>query len=272
MDKCLIYSTQSANFDGAVGICESFNGFLISIHNAFENAAIAAFQKESDSPSRFFLIGLQRSPTTDWTWSDDNSTSQFFKWAPGHPGSSSNCAFLATDEQLWHSVDCAQPNAFICELPKKSPCLPGWTYFNYTNMCYYKGEKKSFNQAEIFCRANGGHLTSIHNNVENAFIFEMTYAVSCYNETSQYVEGTVVLGGYYDKSIAGVRQWLDGSDGDYVGDLMCYEPNDNSMILMFSYPINCNDCGNPHGNWYIAADDPKETVFPNFVCKAPAFQ
>ncbi|CAJ0585556.1 unnamed protein product, partial [Mesorhabditis spiculigera] len=272
MDKCLLYSSQVTNFDGAAESCENFGGSLVSIWNGFENNLITTYQAEAKSGWTVYYMGLHREDrNSEWEWAD-NSTATFFKWAPGHPSAGANCAVLSLPDNSWHSMDCNGYQAFICDVPKVSPCPDGWIYFVYTDMCYYKGENMTFNQAEAYCQKHGGHLGSIHSNMENAFIYEMSYSVSCYN-TSAYVMGSVLLGGYYSREQQKVSKWLDGSATDFVGMTNCYEgKKEDAMIVMFAFPINCNDCGNFHGQWYIADDEADKTNFPNFLCKAPPGQ
>ena len=56
--------------------------------------------------------------------------------------------------------------------PQFSVCDPGWATFG--SSCYKPFQEKStFEDAENKCVSEGGHVSSIHSNEENAFVAEL---------------------------------------------------------------------------------------------------
>uniref|UniRef100_A0A914C3K2 C-type lectin domain-containing protein n=1 Tax=Acrobeloides nanus TaxID=290746 RepID=A0A914C3K2_9BILA len=79
---------------------------------------------------------------------------------------------------------------YICEIPSASDscsaqtttqpngptCPPGYAYYGIWNTCYkYVNVGMSFQDAEINCANEGGHLVSIHSEDEDEFVDSMMH-------------------------------------------------------------------------------------------------
>ncbi|KAF1383034.1 hypothetical protein PFLUV_G00150060 [Perca fluviatilis] len=85
-------------------------------------------------------------------------------------------------------------------------CPPGWTLFR--SRCFsFNIQKKSWTDAETFCKAAGGNLASVHSEEEYKFL--KTYI----NQVTGDIERTWIGG--FDSVQPGVWMWSDGSIFDY---------------------------------------------------------
>lgn len=113
---------------------------------------------------------------TDWRWTKSNSLMTFFDW---NPLSSINetCVIVQSDSK-WSSFDCKTTSPFVCEVPATlNYCENGWAYYDETNSCYKKfstpaGINRTF--ANAACIQKNAQLVSIHSDVENTFITDLT--------------------------------------------------------------------------------------------------
>ncbi|CAJ0941684.1 unnamed protein product, partial [Mesorhabditis belari] len=264
LEACLIFYNHANNYEAAEKICGIYGGNLTSIHSAFESN-LAAVYMAKDFNSLQAYIGLKRI-NNQWQWID-GSTANYFKWGSDQP-TVGDCAVLHSDWLIWLSVDCNTPFPFICKLADVvERCAAGWSFYERTNQCYHIGHNKSFEDAETYCGSFGGHLASVHDSVENEFIFQLAYKATCVREVDVWVAGTTLLGGRYNKAADAVV-WSDGSASNYRHEV-CMNAGDGGPVLLSAYPATCGGvCAD--GTWSISGY-PIKTVYPSFVCKAPAY-
>uniref|UniRef100_A0A914DCZ6 C-type lectin domain-containing protein n=1 Tax=Acrobeloides nanus TaxID=290746 RepID=A0A914DCZ6_9BILA len=104
-------------------------------------------------------------------------------------------------------------------------CGSNWTYFDYAAQCYIlivAKEDFSWHEAEEYCVELGGHLASIHDEVENVFLGEWTRTGLIYREKDcnyalssaiQHYPFTGLL--YFNDTEINNFRWSDHSTTDY---------------------------------------------------------
>ncbi|CAJ0954021.1 unnamed protein product, partial [Mesorhabditis belari] len=102
-----------------------------------------------------------------------------------------------------------------------SMCQDHWTYNSQTGYYYclqdFTSGIYSFAYAENYCVAFGGHLVSIHSDVENAYVLKMATA-STVNQVTMANDacyGSRVWIGYRGTGAIGKGTWTDGTSDDY---------------------------------------------------------
>uniref|UniRef100_A0A914PPF1 C-type lectin domain-containing protein n=1 Tax=Panagrolaimus davidi TaxID=227884 RepID=A0A914PPF1_9BILA len=94
-------------------------------------------------------------------------------------------------------------------LPVVQNCDSGWTYFAPTNS-FYCGNYSSYltwSESEKYCNSIGGHLTSVHSDLENRLILAFVKYMGC--------GGQAPWLGLYPVDNGTTYQWTDGSNFDY---------------------------------------------------------
>ncbi|CAJ0931420.1 unnamed protein product, partial [Mesorhabditis belari] len=262
-NACVEARAEALPYEESERACIDNFGEIISIHNAFENTAVAELAKNYGQNGRIF-IGLQKYGNA-WSWSASGEL-DYVKWGGGEP-KKGNCAVMDSADSSWHTVDCEQPFGRICVLEPKT-CYDDWSYYPVTDFCYYHGFNKTFNDAEDFCQTFDGHLASIHSNDENQYIKDLTYSKECLTSVNGYNQGTTVLGGQLAANNK-TAFWVDETEADYTG-ITCYHGGEPNTILMNSFPADCGRC--PDGIWWISFADQQTEIYPDFVCKVMPFE
>ncbi|XP_026076751.1 lymphocyte antigen 75-like isoform X1 [Carassius auratus] len=165
------------------------NSCHISINNRFEQAFINSLLKELISTEvLYFWTGLQGSKgSREYQWIGQDGTSvpvTYTNWKRLEPAFPGGCVVMSTGNPLgqWVVKNCTLFKAGnICKKHIKSmiqptpdpivpnpnaSCAPGWVSMEGLLHCYkvFHGErltrKRSWDEAERFCQALGGHLPS----------------------------------------------------------------------------------------------------------------
>lgn len=165
------------------------NSCHISINNRFEQAFINSLLKEHISTEvLYFWTGLQDSKGSgEYQWFSQDETADrvtYTNWKWLEPASAGGCVVMSSGNPLgrWAVKNCTSFKAGnICKKPIKSKvqpipdpfvpnpnasCAPGWVSREGLNYCYkvFHEErltrKRSWEEAERFCEALGGHLPS----------------------------------------------------------------------------------------------------------------
>lgn len=184
------------------------NHDLVSIHSMEEQAFLT--QHLSDFGTTVW-IGINKVESDEighdivFGWVD-NSRNDFSYWAKGHPppGTWKYCGRLAYDglyKGEWIADYCEIPKkGYICQtpsdpnIPKPTPepsnCKPDFT--QYRNSCYqYVSEPKTQEKAEETCKNLGGHLVSLVDALEQAFLYNLVISHSKSTFTGlESVQGT----------------------------------------------------------------------------------
>lgn len=161
-------------------------------------------------------IGLTCSDTNTCNWID-NSSYNYNNFQNGLPQVYIGEAvkLLIHHEQqnfngLWISSSSNNTNATtLCRKPPKvisQECPVNYYYIsNENNNCYrYVDNPKTFDDAAIDCKNDGGNLVSIHSKKENTNLLNFLQIISRKN--------SAWIGLHYDNTNS---KWLDGSEYDF---------------------------------------------------------
>ncbi|KAJ6660824.1 hypothetical protein lerEdw1_017450 [Lerista edwardsae] len=159
----------------------------LSITNRFEQEFInSLIRKHSKVEEKYFWIGLQDiNSLGEYRWGSADGKSEmlmYTNWNNLQPAFPGGCAAMSSGRYLgkWEVQDCKTFKAYsVCKkyigppkepevLPKVSdPCPPGW--HNGSGLACYKERvlrTRTWEEAERFCEALGGHLPSFSNMLE----------------------------------------------------------------------------------------------------------
>ncbi|XP_033021840.1 macrophage mannose receptor 1-like [Lacerta agilis] len=222
---CYLIEQTSRTFSEAKTSCAANQGSLTSVENRYEQAFLTSLVGLRSE--KYFWIGLsdvEQPGTFNWTNGD---SVLFTHWNSRMPGRQPGCVAMRTGTAagLWDVVNCEEKAAFICKqwaegvtttpAPKPTPlpaCPNEWHPSNTRHVCfkaYYKEKKsrKSWFEAQDFCREIGGDLASIHSENEKGVITELIRKT-----TGHYWIGFSELAP--DKGFT----WSDGSPVDFEWD------------------------------------------------------
>ncbi|XP_037118888.1 C-type mannose receptor 2-like [Syngnathus acus] len=171
---------------GARHDCLWEGGDLVSITSTDEEDFVK--RQMGDQP---FWIGLSNlNCKEDWcqfldagkknlTWPNTSMMPDYTNWDPRQDGRSNvaSCAYVNQGVDLynqpgkWRHGSCQSSLAYMCKWsPDASFCDSG--EFLYKDSCYhFEGTRKTWQEAEGFCKNKGGHLASLHSLVVGQFLF-----------------------------------------------------------------------------------------------------
>uniref|UniRef100_A0A0K0EHZ6 C-type LECtin n=1 Tax=Strongyloides stercoralis TaxID=6248 RepID=A0A0K0EHZ6_STRER len=204
------YPITTISLSDARKICIENDGDLPVIHDSMTNEFITNLVTES------IWIGLTCSDTNTCNWID-NSSYNYNNFQNGLPQVYIGEAvkLLIHHEQqnfngLWISSSSNNTNATtLCRKPPKvisQECPVNYYYIsNENNNCYrYVDNPKTFDDAAIDCKNDGGNLVSIHSKKENTNLLNFLQIISRKN--------SAWIGLHYDNTNS---KWLDGSEYDF---------------------------------------------------------
>ncbi|XP_022255986.1 macrophage mannose receptor 1-like [Limulus polyphemus] len=196
-NKCFFFSEETdeegVTWDEARRACRKKGPShdLVSIHSTKEQMFLTSMLGYSNKSA---WIGLQR-PSNEFgrfIWSD-NSRFDFDFWGPGEPSSyNERCVEMMGSPPSagkWNDYRCEGKRSYICQrykdpnLPESKP--PNYQdcshleqgYVGYRESCYKlyieASQVKSWKAAEDFCVSQGGHLTSVTNLFDQAFLYSL---------------------------------------------------------------------------------------------------
>ncbi|XP_036436887.1 macrophage mannose receptor 1-like [Colossoma macropomum] len=154
---------------------------LATVHSMDEMKELNETLKNSSFPRPSVWIGLQRGVTKKWMWSRADTEfykqgeTEFRKWLSGRPGDSSStdldCAARYSSDGLWRDENCNQSHSFVC-------------YDGVTDS-YHNSQaiKKSWHEAQRFCREQYTDLISVRNDSENSEITGFTTWVGLFRDS-----------------------------------------------------------------------------------------
>lgn len=221
---------NGVSWDYAKEFCESKGGHLVTITSEEENNALVdALTKYSSTisnisrPTPFFWLGATDVESEgDWKWVTGEEWS-YTNWNDGQPdnaGGKENYLHVYTENSRfakWNDL----PNtystgvSFICEYDAIYPVATA-EFNDHKYMVY--DTFVTWENAQEYCESIGGHLATITNEEENAFVSNL-----CIENTSVddfYLGGT-------DEITEGTWKWITGENWSYTA-WNDGEPNNSS--------------------------------------------
>ncbi|XP_053876596.1 macrophage mannose receptor 1-like isoform X1 [Malaclemys terrapin pileata] len=188
---CYLVGHTFVTFSEANKTCERSNGYLATVEDRNEQAYLISLI--GLRPEKYFWIGLsdvEERGTFKWT---DGEAVLFTHWNSAMPGGKSGCVAMGTGiaAGLWDVLSCENTAKFLCKqwadgvthppipLTTLAPTCPeGWDSSNFISSCFKifvreGNQKKSWFEAEDFCREIGGHLITINRKEVKHLIWQM---------------------------------------------------------------------------------------------------
>ncbi|XP_066983330.1 macrophage mannose receptor 1-like isoform X1 [Macrobrachium rosenbergii] len=267
--KCLKFFKAMVTFDIARKACKKLSGRaeLASISSVKEQAYVTAALGELKMN---MWLGLRYEQGFHWL---DQSALTYTNWAQGEPNSkrenlnqgwlnedrNENCVntHISNLAGQWNDINCEALNGYICQItpdssqPSSNPfqtCSPPFdNYIRYNNKCYrVEATVKTWKEAEMTCRNEGGHLASAANKAESSWLWVLAQQYSLENPWT----------GCNNLADPKVFQWSDAWPTLYT-QWGKGEPNISSANH------SCSTLNSETGLWFLENCDEER----NFICK-----
>eukprot|EP00058_Branchiostoma_floridae_P003443 XP_002588931.1 hypothetical protein BRAFLDRAFT_89120 [Branchiostoma floridae] len=189
-------------FSDAAAACGEDGGTLAMPRDAETNAfLIALYKSVNDEVGFWFGLHDQREEGS-FEWVDGSALGAYSYWFPGQPkrgsrsASSDDCVRYNRDlYDKWDDWRCDKSFRFICQ------AVPGYALFR--GICYKAfNTEKTFSDAAVTCREDGGTLAMPRNAETNAFLISLSKAVRASH---------LFWIGLHDRREEGSFEWVDGS-------------------------------------------------------------
>uniref|UniRef100_A0AC35FK86 C-type lectin domain-containing protein n=1 Tax=Panagrolaimus sp. PS1159 TaxID=55785 RepID=A0AC35FK86_9BILA len=97
--------------------CQSRNGHLASIHNAFDNMLLNDYARNMIGSNSNFYIGANDLTNKQWAWTD-SSRFDYADWYTYQSGNAyADCALVDTSNGAWIRSDCYARSYYACSVP-----------------------------------------------------------------------------------------------------------------------------------------------------------
>ncbi|WKX89045.1 hypothetical protein Q1695_008583 [Nippostrongylus brasiliensis] len=124
------------------------------------------------------------------------------------------------------------------EKSDKSECARGWTRYDRSRSCFIVlPQRLRWSEAERACAKSGGHLASITDEYENAFVFNLA-------KKANLSTPTVWLGRLVRLARTGAYEWHDGAIGRQADGFRGEPPSGTELCLTMWL-----DFDRPEGSW-----------------------
>lgn len=121
-NNCYKLVSTAMAWQAAENQCMSEGGHLASIHNAFENTAIATFAAAANTNANTWIgLNNMNNPPSVFSWTDGTSNA-FVNWASGQPAqpNAMHCVQQGgkstSASGMWLTGDCSMAQQFICTI------------------------------------------------------------------------------------------------------------------------------------------------------------
>ncbi|CAJ0928267.1 unnamed protein product, partial [Mesorhabditis belari] len=102
--------------------CQSLGGHLFSIHNAFENAAVADLHTKKLTGQLGWIGGWFNSSVPTWLWYDETPFNYQHWVASTEKG---GCLYMdPRNNHDWRQIDCSGTFQYLCDLPPTTLTTP----------------------------------------------------------------------------------------------------------------------------------------------------
>uniref|UniRef100_A0A914XXI6 C-type lectin domain-containing protein n=1 Tax=Panagrolaimus superbus TaxID=310955 RepID=A0A914XXI6_9BILA len=115
--QCFQLFFKSLTFIEAEMDCQSRNGHLASIHNAFDNMLLNDYARNMIGPNTQYYIGANDLTNKQWAWTDGTEF-DFVDWYTYQSGNDyADCAVVDTSHGAWIKSDCYSGAFYACTVP-----------------------------------------------------------------------------------------------------------------------------------------------------------
>nr|XP_020442059.1 macrophage mannose receptor 1-like [Monopterus albus] len=254
---CYDIGAETKTFEEAKRACSEAGANLVDVADRYENAFLVSLM--GLRPEKYFWTGFSNTEDkTMFKWSTNRKVT-FTHFNVGMPDRKQGCVAMTTGifAGLWDVISCSNKEKYICKKLAEGAatttappttlalsCASGWTPAAQRNICYklYKKNadlKKTWLEAQTFCRTIGGDLMSIH-------------SMQDLNNPPLYSSDSAWIGFSLGTNQGFV--WSDGSPSDFenwgFGEPNNYNDNEHCTEVNFNYRRRWNDrhC-DAYNNW-----------------------
>uniref|UniRef100_A0A4W5LTT5 C-type lectin domain-containing protein n=1 Tax=Hucho hucho TaxID=62062 RepID=A0A4W5LTT5_9TELE len=228
---CYFVGPEIKTFDEAKDTCKSSQSYLADVSSRVDNAFLISLV--GSRPEQHFWIGLSNQNHIDiFSWTNSNRV-RYTHWNAQMPGSRQGCVAMTTGTLagLWDVLSCTNQEKYICKhlaegagptpepiTPVPPRCHEGW-YPRMAIMYYSRShaDRKTWFEAQDFCRVIGGDLLSIHSSMDLQSIRRGTswIGLSAQDPNAGYA--------WTDGSPLSFQHWIEGEPNNYNGVESCAE-------------------------------------------------
>uniref|UniRef100_A0A8B9RWH5 Macrophage mannose receptor 1 n=1 Tax=Accipiter nisus TaxID=211598 RepID=A0A8B9RWH5_9AVES len=218
---CYLVGSALLTFSEANKTCEQSKAYLATVESRNEQAFLISLTGLRSE--KYFWIGLsdtEERGSFRWT---SGETPLFTHWNTAMPGKKQGCVAMGTGVAagLWDVVSCEKTANYLCKqqaagVPSSappvrilaSPCAEGWDGAFQADSCFKffvreGNQKKSWFEAEEFCREIGGNLVTINTREDQILLWQLASDKGLH--TQAFWIGLFLLNP--DEGFA----WIDGS-------------------------------------------------------------
>uniref|UniRef100_A0A803V281 MRC1 protein n=1 Tax=Ficedula albicollis TaxID=59894 RepID=A0A803V281_FICAL len=215
---CYLVGSAQLTFSEANKTCEHNKAYLATVESRNEQTFLISLTGLRSE--KYFWIGLSDTEERgSFKWSN-GETPHFTHWNTAMPGKEQGCVVMGTGiaAGLWDVVSCEKTSNYLCKqraagVPPPAPpgqvpaaaCAEGWHRASRADSCLkVKGnQKKSWFEAEEFCREIGGNLVTINTREDQILLWQLASEQGL--NTQAFWIGLFLLNP--DEGFA----WIDGS-------------------------------------------------------------
>ncbi|CAL8367040.1 unnamed protein product [Boreogadus saida] len=225
---CYLVGSETKTFDEAKEACHSGDSYMADVANGVDNAFLVSILGLRSE--KYFWLGLSNQGNIDdFVWLNTNNV-KFTHWNANMPAHLQGCVAMKTGVYagLWDVLPCTNKEKYVCKhlaegavLTAAPPtlatpkCAENWKPVGNRQMCgkFFTGPRsgeKTWFEARDYCRAIGGDLLSIHNQIEM--------------KTGSHGKGWI---GLSEPTPGSGYQWSDGTPLNFLH-WMSEEPNNQN--------------------------------------------
>ncbi|XP_066513121.1 macrophage mannose receptor 1-like [Hoplias malabaricus] len=197
-----VFVNESKNWTEAQSYCRQNYTDLATVNNMEEMKNLNTTLKDKTTSSVW--IGLNRGNTGRWLWSLADGDlyregEEYRNWDNGRPNNHEGkeyCVTMRKNSGEWNDDRCNNDNHFVCYDEKNS-----------THRYIFMNEKKTWHDAQSYCREHYTDLVTVRNQTENQEIWGLSHNnddvwIGLFNDSWQWS----------DQSNSSFRYWRSGPD------------------------------------------------------------
>ncbi|XP_030827447.1 LOW QUALITY PROTEIN: macrophage mannose receptor 1-like [Camarhynchus parvulus] len=188
---CYLVGSALLTFSEANKTCEQSKAYLATVESRNEQTFLISLTGLRSE--EYFWIGLsdtEEQGSFRWT---NGETAHFTHWNTAMPGKEQGCVVMGTGiaAGLWDVVSCEKTSNYLCKqraagVPPPAPpgqvpaaaCAEGWDRASRADSCLKffvreGNQKKSWFEAEEFCREIGGNLVTINTREDQILLWQL---------------------------------------------------------------------------------------------------